>query len=42
MTTFRFNGFNITILSDKVIASDANTTFTFKTLEDALETLGNA
>lgn len=36
---FRFNGFTITILSDKVIATQAGVVFEFKTIEDAMEAL---
>lgn len=36
---FRFNGFTITILSDKVIATQAGIQFVFKTVEDACEAL---
>jgi hypothetical protein len=36
---FRFNGFTITILSDKVIATQAGVQFVFKTVEEAMAAL---
>jgi hypothetical protein len=38
-TSFRFNGFTITVLTDKVIASQAGIKFTFKSIESAMEAL---
>lgn len=36
---FRFNGFNISIMQDCVVASQGMIRFTFSTLEAALEAL---
>jgi hypothetical protein len=35
----RINGFTITIYADKVVATQGNVSFTFKTIEDAMNTL---
>lgn len=37
---FRFNGFNITIMQDCVLATQGAVRFTFPTLEAALAALG--
>lgn len=37
---FRFNGFNITIMKDCVLATQGAARFTFPTLEAALAALG--
>lgn len=39
MSFFRFNGFTVTIFQDYVEVSQAKVRFTFKTLDEALETL---
>jgi hypothetical protein len=36
---FKFNGFTISILANKVIASNQGVSFEFKTVEDAISTL---
>lgn len=37
---FRYNGFNITIMKDGVLATQGMIRFTFSTLEEALAALG--
>ena len=37
---FRYNGFTITILKDKVLATQGQIKFIFETVEAALEALG--
>lgn len=37
---FRYNGFTLTILKDKVIATQGQLRFEFKTIEDAMLALG--
>lgn len=40
MGSFRFNGFTIVILQDKVIATQGVLRFEFKDIDSALEALG--
>lgn len=39
MGSFRFNGFTITIKKDCVVASQGTVSFTFHSLEEAMDTL---
>lgn len=39
MGSFRFNGFTITILKDKVIATQGTICFEFRDIDSALEAL---
>lgn len=39
MTSFRFNGFTISILPDKVIATQAGVQFEFRSVEEAMDAL---